>query len=75
MNYLKAIWLFCSYLFVPQRRQHPEDVGFTEIRKHGFTELRKYGFTDRQRYGFTECAEHRIYGVTDLRNYGEPEGR
>ena len=29
---LKAVWEFCSYLFVPQWGKHPKDVGFTEIR-------------------------------------------
>ncbi len=31
MKFLKAIWEFCSYLFVPQRRQHPEDMGIMGI--------------------------------------------
>lgn len=46
MKYLKAIWAFCSYMFVPQRRQHPEDVEFTEPWNHGrriAQELRRYG--------------------------------
>ena len=38
MKYLKALWQFCSYVFVPQRRPHPEDGGFTETRTDGTTE-------------------------------------
>ena len=38
ISFLKAVWKFCSYVFEPQRRQHPEDVGFTETRTDGTTE-------------------------------------
>jgi hypothetical protein len=40
-NVLKALWQFCSYVFWPQRRQHPEDVGFTETRIYGNTDFRR----------------------------------
>lgn len=35
MDLVKGVWSFCSFLFIPQRRPHPEDGGFTEPRIYG----------------------------------------
>ena len=37
MKYLKAIWEFCSFLFVPQWGRHPKDVGTAERLRQGMT--------------------------------------
>lgn len=41
--FLKAVWQFCSYLFVPQWGRHPKDGGITDLRKQGYTTS---GFTE-----------------------------
>ena len=47
--FLKAVWQFCSYLFVPQWGRHLKDAGTTEIRNHGITEPRTM---DQDNLGF-----------------------
>ena len=48
---LKGVWMFCSYLFVPQWGRHPKDGGTTDLRNHGLTEAHSAGVTEMRTYG------------------------
>ena len=39
MKVLKAVWKFCSFLFVPQWGRHPKDDGTTEVRIKGTKDI------------------------------------